>query len=141
VVARQELFLYFRFKVSLLRIKILYLFVMRLSGRYIDSSFRMLAGPASCTSVRRYSQPSFRKVGLTSCTLDSRCIDLGPARTIFDDRYIEPSFRLVGLARTPFNDRYIWPSFRQAAAITSYLQRASPRGSPQDFRLSCLSRK
>jgi hypothetical protein len=91
--------------------------------------------------VCRYSQPSFRTVGLTSCTLDSRCIDLGLARTILDDSYIEPFFRLVGLARTPFIDRYIWPSFRQAAAITSYLQRALPRGFPQDFRLSCLSRK
>ncbi len=63
-------------------------------------------------------------VGLTSCTLDSRCIDLGLARIILDDRYIEPSFRLVGLTRTPFNDRYIWPSFRQAVATTSYRQRA-----------------
>ncbi len=124
MVARQELFLYFRFKVSLLRIKILYLFVARLSGRYIDFSFRMSMGPESCTSVRHYIQPSFRTVGLTSCTLDSRCVDLGLARTILDDRYIEPSFRLVGLARTPLDDRYIWPSFRQAAAITSYLQRA-----------------
>ncbi len=61
----------------MLRIKILYLSVARMAGRYIDSSFRTPVGPESCTLICRYTKPSFRTVGLTSCTLDNRCIEFG----------------------------------------------------------------
>ncbi len=71
MIACQELFLYFTFEVSLLRIKILYLLAARLTARYIDPSFRKTAGLKSCTFDRRSIESSFRlEVGLTSCTWD-----------------------------------------------------------------------
>jgi hypothetical protein len=67
MIAWQELFLYFTFEVSLLRIKILYLFAARLTARYIDPSFRKTAGLSSCTWDCRSIESSFRlQVGPTS---------------------------------------------------------------------------